>query len=162
MDTEDINDLRAKISELEGRLQQMEDDRAIRQLLARYGFHADRGMSEAYVSLYTEGGAIDVSDTTRWEGNAELMDFITNPQGHAGMVGRCMHVQGNNLVTHVDGDTASAEAYSIVLMREDGGYQVFTCNANRWTLEKIDGTWHIRERFIRNPGSDGFMDVFPD
>jgi ketosteroid isomerase-like protein len=162
METQDTAELWAKIRELEARLQQVEEDRAIRELLARYGFNADRGRSEAYVSLYTEDGVIDTSDTRRWEGHAELMDFITDPQGHAGMVGRCMHVQGNNLVTHIDGDTASAEAYSVVLMREEDGYQVLICNANRWTLEKANGTWQIRERFIRNPGSDGFMKAFRD
>jgi hypothetical protein len=159
MVTVSVDDLAARIAELEARLQLVEDDRAIRQLLARYGFNADMGRSEAYVSLYTDDGAIDVSSTTRWEGRDELMDFITNPDGHAGMVGRCMHAQGNNLVTYIDGDSAVAEAYSIVLMREDDGLHVFTCNANRWTLQKVDGAWKIRERFIRTPGAEGFTTV---
>jgi hypothetical protein len=85
------DDLVARIAELERRLEVAEDDRAIRQLLARYGFNADTvGRGAAYVSLYTEDGAIDASNTQRWEGHAALMDFITNPQVHGRMwVGVC-------------------------------------------------------------------------
>jgi hypothetical protein len=159
METVTADDLATRITELEARLQRMEDDRAIRELLARYGFNADMGRSDAYVSLYREDGAIDVSGTQRWEGHAALMDFITDPAGHGGMVGRCLHVQGNNLVTYIDGETAIARSYSIVLMREEEGYHVLTCNANRWRLDKIDGVWHIRERFIRGPGAQEFTKV---
>ena len=160
--TEIVNtdDLVARLAQLERRLELAEDDRAIRQLLARYGFNADTvGRGAAYVSLYTEDGAIDASNTQRWEGHAALMDFITNPQVHGRMVGRCMHALGNNLVTYIDGDSAVVEGYSIVLLREQDGFHVFTCNANRWTLVKIDDAWYIRERVIRPPGSDEFTSV---
>ena len=93
------DDLVARIAELEGRLQRVEDDRAIRELLARYGFNADMGRSEAFVSLYTDDGAIDISIDRRWEGHAGLMEFIT---GARGAVGRSMHALGNNLVTHIN------------------------------------------------------------
>jgi SnoaL-like domain len=153
-------DVFARIAELEARLQVSEDDRAIRQLLARYGFNADRvGRGEAYVSLYTEDGAIDISNTQRWEGHAALLDFITNPQVHGRVVGRTMHVLGNNLVTHIEGSVATAEGYSIVLIRERDGIHILTCNANRWSLEKIAGGWYIRERVIRPLGSDEFATV---
>ena len=44
-------------------------------------------------------------------------------------------------------------------MREEDGVHVFSCSANRWTLEKIDGVWYIKERFIRSPGADGYDTV---
>ena len=150
------DDLVARIAELEGRLQLVEDDRAIRELFARYGFNADMGRSEAFVSLYTEDGGIDISIDRRWEGHAGLMEFITSARG---AVGRSMHALGNNLVTHINSNNAVAEGYSIILMREEDGVHVFSCSANRWTLEKIDGVWYIKERFIRSPGADGYDTV---
>lgn len=153
------DDLAARVAALEARLQELEDDRAIRQLLARYGFHADLGRSDAYVELYTEDGAIDSGASRRWEGRDDLRQFITNPQGHKSIEGRCLHLQGNNLVTHIQGDAAVAESYSVVLVREDDGLRLFACNVNRWTLRKVEGHWKIRERLIRSPGTGGFTEV---
>lgn len=76
------DDLVAHIAELERRLEVAEDDRAIRQLLARYGFNADTvGRGAAYVSLYTEDGAIDASNTQRWEGHAAVDGLHYQPSG---------------------------------------------------------------------------------
>jgi hypothetical protein len=49
-----------RVKELEARIQKIEDDKAIRELLARYGYTADQGRGEAYVELYTDDGVLDM------------------------------------------------------------------------------------------------------
>jgi SnoaL-like domain len=156
------DDLRAWMAALEGRIRELEDDRAIRQLLARYGFSADMEWDEVYVDLFTDDGAIDgaiVGTAGRLEGRADIEETINKSRDHGWIEGRSMHVQGNNLTTHIEGENAVAESYSFAFVREEGGMQLFTCNANRWTLKKIDGAWRIRERLIRSPGTDEYLNV---
>jgi hypothetical protein len=162
---------------LEERVQELEDDRAIRELLARYGYNADQGRSEAYVNLFTEDGALDITTgpggrgagmeprsvdrevINRFDGHKALRAFITDPKGHKSIEGNCLHVHGNNLTTHIDGDKAVADSYGITLVRQDAGFLLLTAAANRWTLRKTDGQWRIKECFRRRPGTEEFHKV---
>ena len=51
----------ARLEALEARVQELEDERAIRELLARYGYTADTCKDEAFVDLYTEDGTMKLS-----------------------------------------------------------------------------------------------------
>src|SRR6516162_5565016 len=106
---------------LEARLQLLEDDKAIREVLARYGYNADQGRDNAYVNLFTEDGVLDLSTgpgrpggnspenagkpspdeevVVRYDGHDAIRGFITNPKGHKAIEGQCLHVMGNNLTT---------------------------------------------------------------
>jgi hypothetical protein len=174
-------DLHEQLRTLEARLSQLEDDRAIRELLARYGYDADQGHGEAYVSLYTEDGALDLSSgpgrahhglgpepTTpvpdketviRHDGHAALRKFITDPKGHKAIEGNCMHLMGNNLKTQISGDNAIAESYNVTLVRRGPEFVLFNAAINRWTLVKRDGKWLIKECFRRRPGTAEYHKV---
>src|SRR4051812_23545510 len=109
----DMEQLEARIRKLEARVEELEDERAIRELLARYGYNADNCRDEAYLALFTEDGAMNLSSAQyagmpRWEGQAALKAFITDPKVHhrPGFYGNSMHMQGNNMVSHISGDTA--------------------------------------------------------
>jgi hypothetical protein len=164
------SDLIARIAKLEARIEELENERAIRELLARYGFNADCCRDEAYVDLYTDDGAIEVSagaNTFRCEGKAEIRGFITDPNGHSrpGFYGKAMHMQGANVVTHIRGDEATVNSYSVVLTG-DGSMtpSLLTAGNNQWEMRKVDGEWLIKERRRRNLGDDrytGNLDATP-
>src|SRR5207253_7128908 len=87
-------DLEARLAALEARVQELEDDRAIRDLLARYGFTADNCQDEAFVQLYTDDGRIKVAananaranfgvdEWIEYENHEGIRTFITHPKGH--------------------------------------------------------------------------------
>jgi SnoaL-like domain len=65
----------------EQRVQELEDERAIRELLARYGFNADACRDEASINRYTEDGVMNLVvgeqdtygiDLRIWRGDEEL------------------------------------------------------------------------------------------
>jgi hypothetical protein len=158
--------LEERVARLEARIEELEDDRAIRELLARYAYNADGCRDEAYVQLYTEDGAMDLSggqgNVRRWQGHEALREFITDTTGHQapGFYGRAMHVQGNNVVTHIDGDDAIVNSYSIVLAGDPNGgpkISLFSAGNNQWTLKKQGGKWLIKERRRRHIGDDWYI-----
>lgn len=152
--------LETMVAELSARVRELEDDRAIRDLLAQYGYTADNCQDEAFVELYTDDGAITVSANAKaraafgsdewveWRDKEGIRRFITHPRGHhrPELYGRSMHLQGNNLVTDISGDEAVARGYQVALVADDGGTRVLSAGNNRWRLRRVDGRWLIEER----------------
>jgi hypothetical protein len=163
-----------RLAVLEARIAELEADREIRETLARYGYNADQGRSEAWVAQFADDGAMDLSLPAAWAdgidrpadasgdriarhvGHEELLRFITDPAGHKSIEGRCLHLMVNNAVTHVDGDTAIAESYHLLLVREGSQMVIKNGTTNRWTFAKRDGRWLIEECLRRRPGAPGF------
>jgi hypothetical protein len=171
-----------RIEHLEARVRELEDDRVIRELLARYGFNADQGRSDAYVNLFTADGALDVALDKTWvrgiedldvqrgapdsgspedvvvrhQGHEALRRFILDPASHKAIEGMSLHLMDNNLVTRISGDSATAESYNVTLVRQGSQMVIFNASINRWTLAKVDGRWMIEECVRRRPGAPGF------
>ncbi len=155
-----VEELERRIQQLEGRMAEAEDERAIRELLARYGYTADVKKDKEYVDLYTEDGVMNLGSGTRpgyeplrrWEGRDGLWEFITDTQGHKRPeeYGYRMHVQGNNVVCHINGDDAVVNSYSIVLLRSGDDVLLNSAGNNQWTLKKVNGNWLIKERRRRH------------
>jgi hypothetical protein len=153
--SEKIEELMGRLAELEARVQELEDEREIRELLSRYGYTADTCKDEAFVELYTEDGAMKLSMPNApsddpivvWEGRDRVREFITNPAGHhsARLYGKSMHVN-DNMVTHVEGDEAVANSYQFAIAVDENGVRLLSAGNNQWQLRKIDGQWHIKER----------------
>lgn len=165
----------ARLEALEARLVELEDERAIRDLLSRYGFTADTCMDEAFVELYTDDATVKLSlcddtltddDVGIWEGRDGIREFITHPKGHhsPALYGKSMHVN-DNIVIHLDGDEATANSYQFAMaMVEGGGVTVLSAGNNQWQLRKVDGAWQIKERRGAYLGDDFFainMDATP-
>src|SRR5262249_48926604 len=136
----DSSDLAAKVAALEAtaaaltaRVQDLEDDRAIRDVLARYGFTADTCKDEDFVDLYTDDGRIMIAASAKaramfgagewvlYEDKDGIRSFITHPKGHHSpqLYGKSMHLQGNNLVTEIQGDEAVAKGYQVAIVVDD-------------------------------------------
>ena len=163
-------ELHVRLAALEARVQELEDDRAIRDLLARYGFTADNCQDEAFVALYTEDGHIKVAANERaranfgvgewieYENREGVRAFITHPKGHhsPALYGKSMHLQGNNLVTYIAGDEAVASGYQVAIAVGDDGPRVLSAGNNEWQLQRVDGDWLIKERRGAYLGDDKF------
>lgn len=160
--SETFHALLQRLEYAESRLQALEDEREIRELLSRYGHHADAARDQAYVDLFTLDGAIDISmggdgdyaQGLRFEGTEALWKFITDPKGHhrPGFYGNSMHVQNTNTVVRVDGDDAVAVTYSILIQQVDGEVRIVGAGTNRWTFRRVDERWLISERRRRELG----------
>ena len=158
-----VDELEAKIKSLEARLTELEDERELRELLARYGYNADVRRDEAYVDLYTEDGVMNLGSGVRpgirrWEGRAGLTEFITDLTGHKhpDQYGKRMHVQGNNVVCHIKGDEAIVNSYSIVLLRKGDDVTLNSAGNNEWAMRKVNGKWLIKERKRRHIAGEDY------
>lgn len=168
--------LEAKVDALAARVRELEDDRAIRDLLAAYGYTADMCMDEDFVDLYTHDGTIRVAASEKareafgvdewivYENSDGIRDFITHPKGHhrPELYGKSMHLQGNNLTTEVKGDHAVANSYQVALVVDDDGTRVLSAGHNRWKLRRVDGRWQISERRGAYLGDDKFAGNLED
>jgi len=167
-----LAELEAKIKKLEVRMTEAEDERAIRELLARYGYTADVCKDKEYVDLFTEDGVMDTvtqsyQGNPRWEGKMRIAEFIADPKGHhlPDKYGKRMHVQGNNVACHIKGDEAVVNSYSIVLLRKGDQVVLDGAGNNQWKMKKIAGKWYFRERRRRLVGGPGYhqnLDATPD
>lgn len=151
-------DVAQRIRDLEARVQHLEDERSIRELLARYGYNADTCRDEAYLDLFEDEAVMDFGAAsplvTRVEGKEQLRALIMDPSGHHGpWYGSTMHLQGNNLVVHVAGDEAVVNSYTLRLVRDpDGAMRLTECANNEWRVRRVDGSWRFVERRRRAVG----------
>jgi len=149
----------ARLAALEGRVRELEDERALRELLTRYSFGADVYRGADWVGLFTPDGRYELGSRNvagayngGFFGAEELLGLITG----SGMPaqGRSQHHHGP-VIFHVDNDEASAQSYSITyLLGDDGRTHVFCAGFSRWTFRRVDGRWRITERDRRELGSD--------
>ena len=165
------------IEELLQRVQVLEDERELRQVMATYAFHADLGASRAWVDLFTEDGAVDLGDSVmamtggapppgypvspRFQGPEQLLlNFIT-ALPHRRIEGRSQHHTVGPVIFDIEGDEASARGYSLVITRREGELGIEAANFNRWRFRREGGRWRIVERAMRPIGSQEVRQLFP-
>lgn len=149
--------------DLERRVQRLEDERDIARTLALYGHHADSGNHDAFVDLFTPGAEIELvggtpsgahGDNPRWTGQEEIRRYIEDPTMHMLIEGRCMHLPALDLRVEVEGDRATADSRSLVLLREGGQTTVYGAGFTRWSLERGADGWRISRRVRVAIGDD--------
>ncbi len=136
--------LEARLERLEKRLQYLEDQEAIRECLSLYGYAADVGRSEEWLDLWTADGVYELDEGPH-KGRAALTKIIAAPDStHKSIENRCLHTV-ENLFIRIDGDTAWAEGYSIVIVRErdTGNYIPWGCGYNHWDFRRDNGRWKL-------------------
>lgn len=166
------SELEARIAKLEARVQELEDERKIRELLSRYGFNADCHRHQAWVDLYTDDGVFDLSvgnagkieGVLHLEGKRALTDFITRSRP-ADLWGKVMHCQGNNVVAHIDGEEAVVDSYSLVVQGDGPNVSLVSAGNNQWRMRKVNGKWLFKERRRRQIGDPDYttnLDATPE
>jgi hypothetical protein len=132
---------------LEKRLRAAEDQLEILRLLNSYGPLVDSGSGQEASQLWVADGHYDAGGAPRFT-PSELVSMYAD-SGHMGLVNTgCSHLTATPRIT-VDGDGASAVAYSFVVLKEDDRWYIFRAAINHWTLTRTDQGWRIVERFNR-------------
>ncbi|CAM3210009.1 hypothetical protein BST27_21310 [Mycobacterium intermedium] len=136
-----------RLAEIERRLQQIEDERAIERLIASYGPLVDAGEAEATAALWAPDGSYDVEG---WPMHSRAdVEAMVRSDAHQGLIGRgCCHFLGPAVVS-VDGDAAVAVCESLLVVKRGEHFVVARAGANRFVLRRNDNQWQIVERTTR-------------
>ncbi|KRA29521.1 MULTISPECIES: nuclear transport factor 2 family protein [unclassified Nocardioides] len=144
-----------RLTALEARLQLLEDQWAISQLVASYGPLVDAGEADRVAALWTEDGVYDVEDF-HMRSRADIETMVRS-DAHQGLIGAgCSHFLGPAHVT-VDGDSAVAVCESVLLVRHKGRIFPARIGANRFELVRTPQGWQTTCRTTR--GLDGSAEV---
>lgn len=142
-------DIADRLDRLEQRLLAAEDQLEIIRLLNTYGPLVDSGSGLDASQLWTKDGHYDVGGGPRFT-PADLVAMYADA-GHMGLVGTgCSHLTATPRIV-VEGDAATAIAYSFVVLKEQAEERWFLFRAaiNHWTLTRTPQGWRIVERFNR-------------
>jgi hypothetical protein len=113
--------------DLEARVRRLDDESAIQRLIMSYG---------------------PAADGAPHEGSAAV-EAMLRGDNHLGLVGRGVAHFGGPLLVEVDGDTATAVNYSLIMRREEDRNYLWRVSAVRWDLERSGSSWRVRRRSNR-------------
>ncbi|HNO39497.1 MAG TPA: nuclear transport factor 2 family protein [Marmoricola sp.] len=153
--------IEARLAALEDRLQRVEDELAITQMLAAYGPLVDAGEPEPVAALWAKDGSYSVEGWTMLT-RADVHAMVTSdaPQGLIAN-GSC-HFLGPARV-QVTGDSAVAVCPSILVVHHEGRYHAYRAGANHFRLARHSSGWEITERTtLALDGSPGARELFSD
>jgi hypothetical protein len=148
-------DIEQRFAALEQRLRLVEDQEQIRECLARYGFNFNLSRARQYAETFTPDGVFDFDDG-KFVGAAALAGVVTDYETTDRVLrNRSLHTVCN-LYIRVDGDTAWAEGYSVVVVRNEEmfgvPFGVFEAGYNHWDFERDGERWRIKRRVRRSVG----------
>lgn len=131
---------------MEDRLQRLEDQIAIYQVINAYGYAADGVNAYVVEDCYVEDGVYAIGDTGEFKGREQIKEILTR-DGHLDFVkAGCAHISS---VPHVviDGDAAVATCHTMVASHRIDGFFIARLSASRIELvREADGCWRIRRR----------------
>jgi hypothetical protein len=137
-------DLESTVRELQARVQRLDDQAAIYQLIANYGPAADSGWSEAAASLWTEDGTYDAQVGT-WQGHEAIAGMIAGATHQSYIHDGCAHVLTMPYIA-IDGDTAVATCYGLLFRNDGPNFRIWRVTATRWELVRTAAGWRIEHR----------------
>ena len=141
------------------RLETLEDEKRVRDLLTRYAFTVDCGDEEAMARLYSPDCVVYIDDRITLRG-AEVRQIVLG-EAHQSILPNCSHLMGP-FVVEVDGDSATATGYAIVCVKEEAGSRIWRQSYGRWELKKTGGKWLVAKRWSRSVGREDAHDLFRD
>jgi hypothetical protein len=139
--------LTKRVAGLERRVQLLEDHLAVLRLINSWGPAVDTGRSHAAGALFAEEGVLE-SDMSHLEGPAAVVAMVESEGQQALIRQGCAHVPTAPIVT-VDGDRATAIAYSQVYLHTEQGHEVWRVSANRWEFRRTAEGWRVTRRVNR-------------
>lgn len=140
-------ELLERFTTLEGRVKALEDHVAILRLIYSWGPAVDTGSSDAAGALFDQEGVLE-SDLSRLDGPADVVAMVES-EGQQALIGQgCAHVQSAPVV-NIDGDRATAIAYSQVYLHTEDGHQVWRVSANQWEFHLTPDGWRVSRRVNR-------------
>lgn len=149
------------IADLLARVRRLEDERAIVDVLTRYGFAVDVGDADATAALYTHDTVIDLGPTSQFTGTDGARQLVLDER-HQAIVGRCAHTMGPFVVdVDVEGDRATAVGYVRVYISDEDmrNPRLWRIGYTHFELRRSGRTWQIATRLSRSVGAEGGADV---
>lgn len=140
-------DIEARLAQLEQRVRQLEDERAITRLIASYGPLVDAGDADAVAALWEPDGVYDV-DELFMRGREQIEAMVRSDHHQGWIKGGCAHFVGAPHVT-VTGDEAVAVCHSLMVTRTTGQFVVRRATANHWRLRRGSDGWRVTVRTNR-------------
>jgi len=173
--TDRLTALEVELRATAARVQQLEDEREIRELLSYYAYRADAGQDDQWVELWADDAVYELRSTVNypdgtvqtlertWTGTSGMRELITDPIGHhrPGFYRHSLHAASGNLAIRVDGDDAVAHSYSFLYQESGDVVELVSAASNRWLLRRVDGRWRLRERHRGQVGTDSFVQHLP-
>lgn len=136
-----------RLAALEARMRVLEDQAALLRLIYSWGPAVDTGNAEAAAGLWTQDGVLD-SDLSRLDGPPAVAAMVESDGQQQLITQGCAHVQTAPIVT-VDGDRATATAYSQVFVHAEAGHDVWRVSANLWEFRRTPEGWRVTRRTNR-------------
>jgi hypothetical protein len=154
-------------ADLASRIQRLEDERSILQLIDLHGMLSDAGPAEGFAELYAEDCVVDLGRVLKPDvetvvtGRDRLLEEIYLEPGHRSAEGRTQHFRSGPQVIQVAGDDAQAVTYAMTsLLQPDGSAQILVSGFNFWSFRRDGGRWRITRRTHRKLGDGDVLDLF--
>jgi ketosteroid isomerase-like protein len=140
------------IAQLSSRLEALEDEREVRNVITRYCFAVDSDDPDATEKLYAEDCVVDVDNKRTYRGK-EVRNIVTG-KIHQSILPNCSHLFAPFLVK-MDGKRATATGYATVAVKNTDaeGSRIWRQSYNRFELEKRAAGWLIVKRQSVSVGS---------
>jgi hypothetical protein len=138
-----------ELAELEARLRRLEDESAINRLIMSYGPAADAGLTAFAGELWLGAGEYDWdANGTPHEGSAGV-DAMLQSDGHQSLIAAGIGHFAGPLLIDLDGDSATALNYSLIMRRKGDHFYLWRVSAVRWDLARSASGWRVRRRTNR-------------
>jgi len=127
----------------------LEDEKAVRELLAAYCFCVDRADADAFVELFTEDGVWDRGAWGRVEGRRALHDYMSAAGAKTPREVKTRHFSTNEIVS-ITQDTAAARSYVLVMNAAATPPVPLVIGHYEDELAKTGGRWRFKSRCLRD------------
>lgn len=148
-------------SDLEMRLQLIEDKLAILNILAGSPLSSDVASESYWESMFAHDAVMDRGGTHGLESRAEIMDIVRGADQASAIESGMAHVAALPHI-RIDGDRAVATGYLQVLVVDPDSPQVnlagkgsrkalatYHLTVNRWEFARTDQGWQVTKRVVR-------------
>jgi hypothetical protein len=154
---------------LEQRIQAIEDQLAIHRLITSYPLAIDSRSLDFVSEVWTQDGVFDrgAGDPSKHSGDFDgaygldsILKEVGSPQLQASREAGLAHIMTAPHVA-IDGDTAVATNYTVLVTGKGDGCGVRRPSANRWDLVRTADGWRIKKRTLRLiDGSNAYRELF--
>jgi hypothetical protein len=133
------------INNFEKRLQRIEDQLAIYQIIGAYGAAADSNNIEMMCSLYHEDCELVIAGHGTYKGHKGVTDVIMGDYHQMLVTSGSGHTTSLPNV-QIDGDRAIATVYSMLFLLRDEKFILERLAAARWEFIRTADGWRIIKR----------------
>jgi hypothetical protein len=137
------------LTELQGRVRQLEDESAITRLIMSYGPAADAGLTRFAGRLWTDDGEYDWDAKGTPHQGSDGVDAMLQSRGHQNLIAAGVGHFAGPLLIELAGDTATALNYSLIMRREGDRFYLWRVSAVRWDLVRSNSGWRVQRRTNR-------------